>query len=177
MAYIFIRSAAFPHVHLRMDRTLVTGFNGNGSGTVNCQYYADKGTEPADTSYEAFYLVSIPAPNGGAFAFQSTVQGEAVFLRMDGGTGTVNCQFYPQGSQPEVDKKNDEAFQIVPIPGSPVFAIQSANPNWPNAYLSMDGSQMDGWQGRGGGSVSSRSLAALPAADSLEAFYICSVIR
>jgi uncharacterized protein YodC (DUF2158 family) len=179
MADIFIRSAAFPHVHLRMDRTGVTGFNSNGSGMVNCQYYADAGTEPANTSFEAFDLVIVPAlgqPNGVAFAFRSTVAGESVFLRMDGGTGTVNCQYYSQGSQPEAVEGNDEVFQIVPIPGSPVFAIQSANPDSPNAYLSMDGSKMDEWLGRGGGKVSRQSFAALPAADSLEAFYISSVI-
>jgi hypothetical protein len=180
MADIFIRSAAFPHVHLRMDRTEVTGFNGNGSGVVNCQYYANAGTEPATTSFEAFTLDVIQEavqPNGVAVvAFRSTVQGESVFLRMDG-NGTVNCQFYPQGSLPEDKGGNDEIFQIVPLPGRPVFAIQSANPNSPNTYLSMDGSKLTAWQGRGGGKVSSVSLATLPAFDSLEAFYISSVIR
>jgi hypothetical protein len=179
MTAIFIRSAAFPHVHLRMDRTQVTGFNANGSGLVNCQYYADAGTEPALTSYEAFLLIAVPAPeqlSGIAFAFQSSVQGEQVFLRMDGGTGTVNCQYYSEGSQPEAVEGNDEVFQIVPIPGSPVFAIQSANPDTPNAYLSMDGSRMYSWQDRGDGIVSSQILDSLPAANSLEAFYISSVI-
>lgn len=179
MDNIFIRSAAFPHVHLRMDRTAVTGFNVNGSGTVNCQYYADAGTEPADTSFEAFGLLIVPAagqPDGVAFAFRSTVAGESVFLRLDRGTGTVNCQYYSQGSQPEVVKGNEEVFQIVPIPGSAAFAIQSANPDSPNLYLSMDGSRMGEWEGRGGGNVSSQFLAAVPAAHSLEAFYISSVI-
>jgi hypothetical protein len=56
---VFIRSAAFPHVHLRMDRSPVTGFNGNGSGTVNRQYYADEGTEPGSlASYEALSSLS-----------------------------------------------------------------------------------------------------------------------
>jgi hypothetical protein len=182
MANIFIRSAAFPHVHLRMDRTRVTGFNGNGSGVVNCQYYADAGTEPADTSFEAFDLVIVPAPgqpSGVAFAFRSTVAGESVFLRLDGGTGTVNCQFYSQGSQPEAVEGNDEVFQIVPIPGSPVFAIQALNPvNGQNAFLRMDGSGLNAWSGTGAGTVNSQILAegALPATDGLEAFFIASVI-
>jgi hypothetical protein len=108
MTAIFIRSAAFPHVHLRMDRTQVTGFNANGSGLVNCQYYADAGTEPALTSYEAFLLIAVPAPeqlSGIAFAFQSSVQGEQVFLRMDGGTGTVNCQYYSEAANRRPSKE------------------------------------------------------------------------
>jgi hypothetical protein len=179
MTAIFIRSAAFPHVHLRMDRTQVTGFNGSGSGFVNCQYYANAGTEPALASYEAFFLLAVPAPeqpSGIAFALQSSMPGEQVFLRMDGGSGTVNCQFYSEGSQPEAVEGNDEVFQFVPIPGSPVFAIQSANPDTPNAFLSMDGSRMFSWQTRGDGIVSSQILNSLPAANSLEAFFISSVI-
>jgi hypothetical protein len=175
MTTVFIRSAALPNIHLRMDRTGMTGFSGNGGGLINCQFYADPGTEPSPGSYEAFDLVIIPAllqPAGVAFAFRRG----PVYLRMDGGSGTVNCQYYSQG-EPEVTQGNDEVFQIVSIPGSSAFAIQSVN--WQNTYLSMDGSTLGGWSGDGGGKVTSQLYAggALPAADSLEAFYISSIIE
>jgi hypothetical protein len=177
MATIFIRSAAFPNIHLRMDRTAVIGFSGGGSGIVNCQLYEGTGTEPSAGSYEAFNLIVIPAlsqPSGVAFAFKSTVSGGPAYLRMDPGSGTVNCQFYSQG-EPEAVTGNDEVFQIVPIPGSPLFAIQSFNS--PDAYLSMDGSSMQGWNGAGGGIVTVQFPGGIPAAESLEAFFISAVLN
>jgi hypothetical protein len=178
MATIFIRSAAFPNIHLRMDRTAVTGFSDGGSGIVNCQLYEDAGTEPSAGSYEAFNLIVVPAfsqPSGVAFAFESTVTGAGpAFLRMDPGSENVNCQFYSQG-EPEAVAGNDEVFQIVPIPGSPLFAIQSFNS--PNAYLSMDGSSMQGWNGAGGGIVTVGFSDGIPAAESSEAFFISAVLN
>jgi hypothetical protein len=74
MPSFWIRSANSPNAHLRMDASKVTAFNGAGSGTVNCQFYAN-------------------------------------------------------GSEPQATAGNDEVFQLVPIPGSTAFAIQSvANP-------------------------------------------------
>jgi hypothetical protein len=180
MATIFVRSAAIPNIHLRMDRTAVTGFSGSGSGIVNCQFYVDPGTEPSYGSYEAFDLVIVPAPGQPgdvAFAFRSTNDTEhgPVYLRMDAGSGTVNCQYYSQG-EPEAVQGNDEVFQIVQIPGSPLFAIQSFSSQ--TAYLSMNNQKMSGWNGAGGGKVTSQFYAdgILPAADSLEAFYISAVL-
>jgi hypothetical protein len=90
---------------------------------------------------------------------------------MDPGSGKVNCPFYSQG-EPEATQGNDEVFQIVPIPGSLLFAIQSFSS--PNTYLSMDPQNMSGWNSAGGGSVTGKTLGTLPAADSLEAFFIAS---
>jgi hypothetical protein len=113
--------------------------------------------------------------SGVAFAFESTVTGAGpAFLRMDPGSENVNCQFYSQG-EPEAVAGNDEVFQIVPIPGSPLFAIQSFNS--PNAYLSMDGSSMQGWNGAGGGIVTVGFSDGIPAAESSEAFFISAVLN
>ncbi len=56
MTNIWIRSAASPNVYLRMDSSKVTGFNGAGSGTVNCQYYG-AGSEPQSQAGNEFSAV------------------------------------------------------------------------------------------------------------------------
>ena len=87
-----------PRVYLRMDGTDVTAFNGAGSGTVNCQYYA-AGSTPGTGAYEAFRFE--PQPDGTVAI--GSVQFPHAYLRMDGtdvtafngaGSGTVNCQYY-----------------------------------------------------------------------------------
>ena len=118
MPSYWIRSANFPNAHLRMDASKVTAFNGAGSGTDNCQFYAN-GSEPQATAGndEVFHLVPISST---AFAIQSVANPNA-YLRLDGskvtafngaGSGTVNCQFYPTGSQPQAVAGNDESFYI-----------------------------------------------------------------
>jgi hypothetical protein len=183
MAIVFVRSAVIPNLTLRMDRRTVRSRSDSGSGIVNCQFYADTGTEPTNTAWETFDLITIPAPfqcTGVAFAFRSntfTALG-AAYLRMDPNSGTVNCQFYSQG-EPEAVTGNDEAFQIIQIPGSYLFAIQSLS-TMQTAYLSMTNKNMTGWNpDHGGGLVTSKfyDSGILPAANSDEAFYICPVLN
>ncbi len=183
MTNIWIRSAAFPSAYLRMDSSKVTSSNGTGSGTVNCQYYGP-GSEPkAETGNdEVLFLVPL---SGGAFAIRSTLTVHS-FLRMDGstvnqfnvnGSGTVNCQYYPQGSQPQAGNGNDEVFELVAIPDSPAFAIRSMN--YPNAYLRVAGAEVTSFRGSGSGSVNCQYYApgTQPqwAAGNFEAFYISAV--
>ena len=98
-----IHSAGVPNVFLRMDGSAVTQFNGNGSGTVNCQL-GMSGPTFQDTG--VFQLVSIPNSPACALCLANH---QNVFLRLDGsamtgfsgsGGGVVNCQFYATGKQP-----------------------------------------------------------------------------
>lgn len=83
-----IGSTEFPNVYLRMDAKDVKGFNGDGSGTVNCQF----GAGP----YELFRFET---QQDGTRAIAS-VNFPGAYLRMDGrgvhaadeGSGHVNCQ-------------------------------------------------------------------------------------
>ena len=183
MTNIWIRSASNFFSFLRMDTSKVTGFNGSGSGTVNCQFYGP-GSEPvtAPGNDEVFLFVPI---SDTAFALRSTVSANA-YLRMDGsgvtefnaaGSGTVNCQFYAQGTQPQVAPGNDEVFQFVPIPNSPVVAIRSvANPT---AYLRMNAAGVQSRQGNGSGIVNcqfyARGTHPQWTPGNLEVFYISAV--
>lgn len=83
-----IHSAGVPNVFLRMDGSAVTQFNGNGSGTVNCQL-GMSGPTFQDTG--VFQLVSIP---------NSRLDGSAMTGFSGNGGGVVNCQFYATGKQP-----------------------------------------------------------------------------
>jgi hypothetical protein len=183
MTNIWIRSAAFPSAYLRMDSSKVTSSNGAGSGTVNCQYYGP-GSEPKGETGNDEVLFLVPL-SGGAFAIRSTLTVHS-FLRMDGsavnqfnvnGSGTVNCQYYPQGNQPQAGNGNDEVFQLVSIPDSPAFAIRSVN--FPNAYLRLAGSAVTSFNGNGSGFVNCQYYApgTQPqwAAGNFEAFYISAV--
>jgi hypothetical protein len=107
------------NAYLRMDGSEVTQFNVNGSGTVNCQYYAT-GTKPqvAAGNDEVFQLVSIPG--SPAFAIRSISYPNA-YLRLSGiavtqhtgaGSGSVNCQYYAPGTQPQWTAGNFETFYI-----------------------------------------------------------------
>ncbi|WP_136626116.1 fascin domain-containing protein [Bradyrhizobium macuxiense] len=166
-----------------MDTSKVTSFNGAGSGTVNCQFYGP-GSEPvtAPGNDEVFLFVAL---SDTAFALRSTVSAHA-YLRMDGsgvtefnaaGSGTVNCQYYAQGTQPQVAPGNDEVFQFVPIPNSPVVAIRSFN--HPNAYLRMNAAGVESRRGNGSGIVNCQYYpqGTLPqwTAGNLEVFYVSAV--
>jgi len=184
MTNIWIRSATSPNAHLRMDSSKVTGFNGAGSGTVNCQYYGP-GSEPQFQAGNDEVFLLVPTADGTAFAIRSTVSANA-YLRMDGsrvtqfnggGSGTVNCQYYAQGTQPQVAAGNDEVFHLVPIPDSPAFAIRSIS--YPNAYLRLAGDEVTAFRGNGSGAVNCQYYApgTQPqwAAGNDEAFYISAV--
>ena len=183
MTNTWIRSAAYPNVYMRMDSSKVTGFNGAGSGTINCQYYGP-GSEPQSEAGndEVFFLIPI---SDGVFAIRSIISANS-FLRMDGsavtafnvnGSGTVNCQYYPQGTLPQVARGNDEVFELVAIPDSPAFAIRSIS--YPNAYLRLAAAEVTSRRGNGAGAVNCQYYApgTLPqwAAGNLEAFYISGV--
>jgi phospholipase C len=183
MTNIWIRSAASPSAYLRMDSSKVTSFNGAGSGMVNCQYYGP-GSEPQGEPGNDEVLFLVPL-SGGGFAIRSTLTVHS-FLRMDGsavnqfnvnGSGTVNCQYYAQGTQPQAGNGNDEVFQLVAIPDSPAFAIRSMN--YPNAYLRVASANVTAFKGSGSGAVNCQYYApgTQPqwAAGNLEAFYISAV--
>lgn len=164
MTNIWIRSATSPNVFLRMDSSKVTSSNGAGSGTVNCQYYGP-GSEPQNQAGNDEVFLLVPLSDRGAYAIRSTVSANA-YLRMDGsavtqfndnGSGTVNCQYYPNGSQPQVTPGNDEVFELVSIAGTPGFAIRSIN--YPNAYLRVDGADVTSRRGNGAGIVNCQYYA------------------
>ena len=183
MTDIWIRSASNFFAFLRMDTSAVTSSNGAGSGTVNGQFYGP-GSEPitATGNDEVFFFVPV---SDTAFALRSIVSANA-YLRMDGssvtefnaaGSGTVNCQYYPQGVQPQAVPGNDEVFQFVSIPNSPVVAIRSFN--YPNAYLRMNAAGVASRQGNGSGIVNCQYYArgSLPqwAPGNLEVFHISAI--
>jgi len=57
---VSLQSAQYPNVFVRLDGTHTTTFQGDGSGTVNCQFGAG--------AWEQFRLMS---PGDGSIAFQS----------------------------------------------------------------------------------------------------------
>ena len=73
-----------------------------------------------------------------------------VFLRMDGGSGTVNCQYYEQPgglyqfNYPIPDIGNDEVFELIPLAeiegGYGGYEIRSLSS--PQAFLRIDGSNV-----------------------------------
>ncbi|MCC8977699.1 fascin domain-containing protein [Bradyrhizobium acaciae] len=183
MADIWIRSASNRFAFLRMDTSAVTSSNCAGSGTVNSQFYSP-GSEPitATGNDEVFFFVPV---SDTAFALRSIVSANA-YLRMDGssvteanadGSGTVNCQYYPQGVQPQAVPGNDEVFQFVSIPNSPVVAIRSFN--YPNAYLRMNAAGVASRQGNGSGFVNCQYYApgSLPqwTPGNLEVFHVSAI--
>ena len=180
---IWIRSATNFFAFLRMDTAQVTSLNGAGSGTVNGQFYGP-GSEPVTGPGNDEVFLFVPVSDT-AFALRSTVSGNA-YLRMDdsnvtefnpAGSGTVNCQFYAQGTQPQVAPGNDEVFEFVPIPNSPVVAIRSATNA--SAYLRMNAAGVQSRQGNGSGIVNCQFYARgthpqwVPG--NLEVFYISAV--
>jgi phospholipase C len=189
MTNVWIRSADNPSAYLRVDGSKVSGFNGGGSGTVNCQYYGP-GSEPQSEkgNDEVFLLVPISGPlaDDSTFAIRSVASTNA-YLRVDGsavtqsnsnGSGTVNCQYYAAGTQPEAAQGNDEAFELVAIPESPVFAIRSLS--FPNVFLRLNGTEVQSFRGNGAGIVNCQFYAGgeLPqwTPGNLETFYISGTV-
>ena len=117
---IWLASFTYAQAFLRMDGSDVTQFDGSGSGTVNCQYYGIEAFPTGDSSNLEHFIMAQPIPGNPGYYIRSGVFPNA-FLRMDGsnvtqfegsGSGTVNCQFYPQGSGPtSVD--DYEVFNII----------------------------------------------------------------
>jgi hypothetical protein len=137
---ITIRSAFFPHAHLRMDGTAVTSLTSSGGGTVNCQY------GPA-SSWESY---RVHLQSDGSVALES-VAFPHVYLRMDGtgvtsltssGGGTVNCQYGGAGAY--------EKFRVLDQADGSV-ALESVA--FPKVFLRMDGSGVTGFAAAGGGKV------------------------
>jgi hypothetical protein len=163
--FIAIQSVNFSNtnrsVFLRMDGSNVTQFQGAGSGTVNCQSYAP-GTLPVPEigNFEAFELISIP--NAGV-AIRS-VNFPNAFLRLNGsgvtasegvGVGTVNCQYYSDGMYPN-SQSDWEVFELLNLLESTpaIEDIQSLKSTaFPQVFLRMDGSSVNGFSGGGSGTV------------------------
>jgi hypothetical protein len=103
------------------------------------------------------------------------LDGSNVTQPNDGGSGTVNCQYYAEGTEPEPGNGSYEVFQLVPIPGSLVFAIRSVT--FADAYLRLDGSRDTSWRGSGGGIVNCQYYAQgnQPTSGNTETFYIAAV--
>jgi len=84
-----------------------------------------------------------------------------VFLRMDGGSGTVNCQYYEQPgglyqfNYPIPDIGNDEVFELIPLAeiegGYGGYEIRSLSS--PQAFLRIDGSNVTQYDVAGSGTV------------------------
>ena len=102
----------------------------------------------------------------------------AVTASNSNGSGTVNCQFYAADTAPQAEPGNDEAFELVPIPDSPVFGIRSLSN--PNVYLRLNGTEVQAYRGNGGGSVNCQFYAdgahPLWQPGNLEAFYISGTV-
>jgi len=163
--FIAIQSVTFSDtqrsVFLRIDGSNVTTFQGGGSGTVNCQFYAP-GTVPVPEigNLEAFELISIP--NVGV-AIRS-VNFPNAFLRLDGsgvtasqgaGVGTVNCQYYASGTYPN-SQSDYEVFDLLNLLVSTpaIEDIQSLKSTaFPQVFLRIDGSKVNGFSGGGEGTV------------------------
>jgi len=185
MTNYWIRSATSPNAFLRIDGSQVNSSNPFGSGTVNCQYYGP-GSQPQNQAGndEVFGLVPL---GGTVFAIHSIASPNA-YLRMDGsgvaefngnGSGIVNCQYYTEGILPQPAAGNDEAFELVSIPDSPVFAIRSFY--YANAYLRIDGSGVTSYRGIGSGIVncqyydSTRGIQPTWTPGNSEIFYISGI--
>lgn len=92
------------------------------------------------------------------------------FLRMDasnvnqsngGGAGTVNCQYYPSSAiPPQPNIGNYEVFEIIPIPQVPNGGYALRSVNFSNAFLRIDGSQVNQTEGSGSGSVNCQYYAS-----------------
>jgi hypothetical protein len=163
--FIAIQSVNFSNtnrsVFLRIDGSNVTQYQGAGSGTVNCQFYAP-GTVPVPEigNLEAFELIDIP--NVGS-AIRS-VNFSNAFLRLDGsgvtasqgaGVGTVNCQYYSSGTYPN-SQSDWEVFQLLNLLVSTpaIEDIQSLKSTaFPQMFLRIDGSNVTQFQGAGSGTV------------------------
>ncbi|KAL9975908.1 hypothetical protein ACROYT_G013126 [Oculina patagonica] len=102
---VVIESAAWKNVFVRLDSKGMNHFDGNGGGEVNCQFNA--------YAWEVFVLRK---ESNGGYSFQNAhftncyirLDGRGVQSQKNGGSGTVNCQYYEPGSPP----KEWETFYI-----------------------------------------------------------------
>jgi phospholipase C len=113
-----IRSVNFPNSFLFLSGIDMTGWEGAGGGVVQCQFDAPPEAYPLDpptfpvfpAALLVFELLDVESTDGmeNIQSLQSIVTPQ-VFLRIDGsgvnqfsdeGSGTVNCQWYPQGVVP-----------------------------------------------------------------------------
>ena len=186
IALVAIESARFSGVFLRMDGSNVTQSEERGSGTVNCQFYAQGFPSPNIGNNEVFELIPLgELSTGQGYAIRSLNYPQA-FLRMDGsgvttqsgnGSGTVNCQYYPGGTYPQNNSLDDEHFII----GISVLATLT-EPNlysigsglYPGVFLRMDGSNVNQFEGAGSGTVNCQyySTGNPSSADDYEVFKI-----
>jgi hypothetical protein len=163
---VAIQSVRFPNVFLRMDGYNVTRSQGSGSGTVNCQFYDQRNgpnyPSPGNGNLEVFEIVQLgQLDTGPGIAIRSYNYPQA-YLRMDGssvtqfegsGGGTINCQYYPSGSNPANNSSDFEHYimqsQAILNPG--YYSIASGL--FPGVYLRIDGSSVSHFLGSGGGTV------------------------
>jgi hypothetical protein len=163
--FIAIQSMNFSNtqrsVFLRMDGSNVTQNEGEGSGTVNCQFYLP-GTLPVPEvgNFEAFELISTT----NATAIRSVTFPNA-YLRLDAsgvtasqgtGVGTVNCQYYSPGTYPN-SQSEWEIFALVELVQPPQENISSLESTaFPHVFLRMDGSAVNGFSLEGSGTVNAQ---------------------
>ena len=138
---VSLQSDRFPNVLIRMDGSHTHDFQGDGTGTVNCQLGAG--------AWEKFRLMS---PGDGSVAIQSAAF-PGVFLRLDGsgvvsynpyGGGTVNCQY---GAGPW------ERFGVEAYDNGRVAFRSLA---FPGVYLRLDGTDTTSTMGDGSGWVNAQ---------------------
>ncbi|KFX14718.1 hypothetical protein KP17_09020 [Pectobacterium parvum] len=138
--YFTIESVHFENVFLRMDGAGSNQQNPAGFGIVNAQY-----GPPGEC--EKF---SIETDENNVSRIRSLAFPD-VYLRLDGsnvneniysGAGIVNCQYSPPGPW--------ERFYIEKNSGGN-FTIRSVQ--FPNAYLRLDGSNIDKFEPHGAGVV------------------------
>jgi phospholipase C len=188
---VAIQSVRFPSAFLRMDGSNVTQFQGEGSGTVNCQFY-ERGTLPNSSdpgNYEVFNLFPIPGAPSGGFAIYSA-NFRSAFLRIDGsnvtqfqagGSGTINCQYYNSPwMYPTVGDYEFLILTQVIVRNLPqdVYYIRSGP--FQNVFLRIDGSSVSQSQGGGSGTVNCQyySSGTSPESDQDdELFYIIPLIQ
>ena len=97
---VVIQNAHWQNIFIRMDGSDMTEFNNSGGGIVNCQYGA--------FANETFILKkwSDDVITFRNFAFPHCyirLDGSELKSRKDGGSGTVNCQYYDDITNPPRD--------------------------------------------------------------------------
>jgi hypothetical protein len=167
---VAIQSVHFPRAFLRMDGSNVTQFQGEGSGTVNCQFYRD-GDFPIPNigNNEVFELIPLSGDDL-IFGIRS-LNYPTAFLRIDGsnvtqfqggGSGTVNCQYYSSGTYPN----EGQTFELlllgrgVIIQNVQYYYIQSGSfLELGNVFVRMDGSKVTQSDPGGSGTVNCQFYA------------------
>jgi hypothetical protein len=168
IALVAIQSARFPQAFLRMDGSGVSQFESGGSGTVNCQFYAQGFLPSPNIGYdEVFELIPLgELSTGQGYAIRSLNYPQA-FLRIDGsgvttqsgnGSGTVNCQYYRGGTYPQNNSTDYEHFLIGPpsvlaTPSEPAGLYSISSGAFPGVFLRMDASNVNQFESAGSGTV------------------------